>query len=81
MRGDSDVRLVTQGNAGELMPQVISTLQEQNREVQAIEERRLSFNEVFVALLERAGRTAGTEPGSIAAGEVGADGRAGGQGQ
>ena len=81
VRGDSDVRLVTQGDAGELMPQVISTLQEQHREVQAIEERRLSFNEVFVALLEQGGRTAGTAGATMAAGEVGADGRTGGQGQ
>jgi ABC-2 type transport system ATP-binding protein len=54
--GDSDVRLVTAGQAGELIPQVAAMLERNNVRVQSIEERRLSFNQVFVALLERAGR-------------------------
>ena len=40
-----------------------------------------SVGNVFVAPLERPGGAAGTEPGSIAAGEVGADGRVGRQRQ
>ncbi|MFN8512863.1 MAG: ABC transporter ATP-binding protein [Chloroflexia bacterium] len=47
---------LTVENAAALMPQVISTVQEHGGTVQAIEERRLSFNEVFIALLARAGR-------------------------
>jgi ABC-2 type transport system ATP-binding protein len=43
-------------NAGALTPQVIAVVQEAGGTVAAIEERRLSFNEVFVTLLERAGR-------------------------
>lgn len=47
---------LTVDNAGELIPQVIAAAQEDNIAVQAIEERRLSFNEVFVSLLQAAGR-------------------------
>jgi hypothetical protein len=43
-------------NSGELIPQVIAAVQAEGSTVQAIEERRLSFNEVFVTLLEAAGR-------------------------
>jgi ABC-2 type transport system ATP-binding protein len=47
---------LTVESAAVLMPQVISTIQEGGGTVQAIEERRLTFNEVFIALLARAGR-------------------------
>jgi ABC-2 type transport system ATP-binding protein len=52
---ENTVRLTVE-NAAELMPQVISTIQDAGGAVQSIEERRLSFNEVFIALLARAGR-------------------------
>ena len=52
-----------------------------NRFVHGIVRKTAFVGELFVALLERAGRAAGTEPGSLATGEVGADGRAGRQGQ
>lgn len=54
-RSDTSVRVVSQLPANEVIPQIIEILRKQGREVQSIEERRLSFNEVFVALLERAG--------------------------
>ncbi len=53
--GDDTVRL-TVDDAGGLIPQVIAAVQETGGTVTKIEERRLSFNEVFVTLLERAGR-------------------------
>ncbi len=56
--GDSEVRLVVE-DAGEIIPLVIATAQEAGTPVQQVEERRLSFNEVFVALLEQAGRKVG----------------------
>jgi ABC-2 type transport system ATP-binding protein len=52
---DSRLRLTVE-NGGELIPQIIAVVQEGGGTVQAIEERRLSFNEVFVALLQAAGR-------------------------
>lgn len=52
---DNRLRLTVE-NSGELMPQVIAAVQERGATVQAIEERRLSFNEVFVILLQAAGR-------------------------
>ena len=52
---DNRLRL-TVDHSGELMPQVIAAVQEHGATVQAIEERRLSFNEVFVTLLQKAGR-------------------------
>jgi ABC-2 type transport system ATP-binding protein len=52
---DNRLRL-TVDHSGELMPQVIAAVQERGATVQAIEERRLSFNEVFVILLQAAGR-------------------------
>jgi ABC-2 type transport system ATP-binding protein len=52
---EDTVRLTVE-NAAELMPQVISTIQDGGGTVRAIEERRLTFNEVFIALLARAGR-------------------------
>lgn len=55
-RGETDARLVVAGTAGELIPQVMAAVQGHGGTVQAIEERRLSFNEVFVTLLARAGR-------------------------
>ncbi len=56
--GDEQVRLVVE-DAAEIIPQVIAVAQGAGAPVQEIEERRLSFNEVFVALLEQAGRKAG----------------------
>lgn len=53
--GEDTVRMTVE-NAAALMPQVISTIQDSGGTVRAIEERRLSFNEVFIALLARAGR-------------------------
>ncbi len=53
----ADNRLrITVDHAGELMPQIITVAQESDATVQAIEERRLSFNEVFVILLAATGR-------------------------
>jgi ABC-2 type transport system ATP-binding protein len=46
-------------NAGALIPRIIATVQEAGGTVAAIEERQLTFNEVFVTLLERQGRDAG----------------------
>jgi ABC-2 type transport system ATP-binding protein len=43
-------------NAAALIPQVIATVQDAGGTVATIEERQLSFNEVFVTLLQRAGR-------------------------
>lgn len=54
-RGVDNVRLTVE-SAGALIPQIIAAVQESGGEVSAIEERRLSFNEVFVALLAQAGR-------------------------
>jgi ABC-2 type transport system ATP-binding protein len=51
-----DTARLTVEQAAALMPQVISAIQEGGGTVRAIEERRLSFNEVFIALLARAGR-------------------------
>lgn len=45
-------------NAGALIPQITTAIQDAGGTVTTIEERRLSFNEVFVTLLERAGRDA-----------------------
>ncbi len=52
---DARLRLTVE-DSGSLIPQVIATVQDGGGTVQAIEERRLSFNEVFVALLEASGR-------------------------
>lgn len=57
-RGDEQVRLTVE-DAGEIIPRMIATVHEAGAQVKDIEERRLSFNEVFVALLEQAGRKAG----------------------
>jgi ABC-2 type transport system ATP-binding protein len=57
-RGDQQVRLVVE-DAGEMIPQIMGAVQTAGAEVREIEERRLSFNEVFVALLKRAGRDVG----------------------
>jgi ABC-2 type transport system ATP-binding protein len=54
VRADT-VRLTVE-DAAALMPRVISTVQDAGGEVRAIEERRLTFNEVFIALLSQAGR-------------------------
>ena len=45
-------------NAGALIPRVIATVQEAGGSVDSIEERQLTFNEVFVTLLERTGHDA-----------------------
>jgi ABC-2 type transport system ATP-binding protein len=59
--GDDQLRLTVE-NAGELIPQIIATVQESGSTVQAIEEHRLSFNDVFVTLLKASGRdVSGTE--------------------
>lgn len=55
MQHEEQVRLTVE-NAGELLPIVIAAVQEAGGTVQAIEERRLSFNEVFVILLQHSGR-------------------------
>lgn len=52
---NDEARLVVE-NAAEVMPLVIAAVQESGAQVRQIEERRLSFNEVFVALLGRMGR-------------------------
>ncbi len=52
---DGILRLTVEG-ASELMPAVIATIQDAGGSVRSIEERRLSFNEVFISLLARAGR-------------------------
>lgn len=51
---EDQVRLTVE-NASELIPLVIAAVQEAGGTVQAIEERRLSFNEVFVSLLQHNG--------------------------
>lgn len=61
---DDDVRLVVD-DAAEIIPQLIGVVQEAGAQVQQIEERRLSFNEVFVALLGRAGRDISEVRGSV----------------
>ena len=53
--GDDQLRLTVE-NAGELIPQIIATVQEGGSTVQAIEEQRLSFSDVFVTLLKATGR-------------------------
>jgi ABC-2 type transport system ATP-binding protein len=54
--GDEQQLRLTVENASELIPQIIATVQESGSTVQAIEEHRLSFNDVFVALLKASGR-------------------------
>ncbi len=51
-----DTMRLTVENASALMAHVISAIQERGGTIKAIEERRLTFNEVFIALLARAGR-------------------------
>ena len=59
--GEDQLRLTVE-NAGELIPQIIAVIQEGGGTVQAIEEQRLSFNDVFVTLLKASGRdVSGTE--------------------
>ncbi len=53
--GEDRLRLTVE-NAGELIPLIIATVQEGDSTVQAIEEHRLSFNDVFVTLLKASGR-------------------------
>ncbi len=53
--GEDQLRLTVE-NAGELIPQIIAVVQEGGSTVQAIEEQRLSFNDVFVTLLKASGR-------------------------
>lgn len=55
-RAENELRIVTDQPAAVLIPLVTEASSTLGAQVQAIEERRLSFNEVFVALLERAGR-------------------------
>lgn len=52
----NDTVRLTVEDASALMPVVLSTIQEAGGTVRSIEERRLTFNEVFIALLDRAGR-------------------------
>ena len=63
-RGEESVRMVVE-DAAALIPQVIETTRGMGSDVTAIEERRLSFNEVFVALLERSGRDVGEVRGNV----------------
>jgi ABC-2 type transport system ATP-binding protein len=56
MTQEDQVRLTVE-DAGELIPRVMTAVQEGGGEVRAIEERRLSFSEVFVAILQQHGRT------------------------
>jgi ABC-2 type transport system ATP-binding protein len=56
--GEDAIQLTVE-EAGVLTPQVMATVQAAGAHVTKIDERRLSFNEVFVALLERAGHEAG----------------------
>ncbi len=53
---DEGILRLTVDGASELMPAVIATIQDAGGTVRSIEERRLTFNEVFISLLARAGR-------------------------
>ena len=53
---EDQIRLTVE-DAAESMPRVMEAVQEGGGAVQAIEERRLSFSEVFVAILQEHGRT------------------------
>jgi len=53
---DEGVLRLTVETASEVMPAVITAIQEGGGTVRSIEERRLTFNEVFISLLARAGR-------------------------
>lgn len=55
-RGENDIRLTTDQPAAVLIPLITEAMSTLDIQVQAIEERRLSFNEVFVALLARSGQ-------------------------
>lgn len=55
--GHEDQIRLTVDDAAALIPQVMTAVQEGGGTVQAIEERRLSFSEVFVKLLQQNGRT------------------------
>jgi ABC-2 type transport system ATP-binding protein len=63
-RSREQVRLRVE-DARAVIPQVTAAVQAAGGTVAAIEERRLSFNEVFVALLERAGRDVGAVRGNV----------------
>ncbi|MGN6756171.1 MAG: ABC transporter ATP-binding protein [Thermomicrobiales bacterium] len=54
---EDELQLTTE-NAGALMSQVVNTVQAAGAHAAKVEERRLSFNEIFVTLLERAGHQA-----------------------
>lgn len=56
MTQEDQIRLTVE-DAGELIPQVMTAVQEGGGTVRAIEERRLSFSEVFVTILQQHGRT------------------------
>ena len=56
MTQEDQLRLTVE-DAGALIPRVMTAVQEGGGTVQAIEERRLSFSEVFVAILQQNGRT------------------------
>lgn len=62
-RGENEVRIVSDEPAAVIIPLVTEAMSAQGVLVQSIEERRLSFNEVFVALLERSGRRTGEVSG------------------
>jgi len=53
---EDQLRLTVE-DASALIPRVMTAVQESGGTVQAIEERRLSFSEVFVAILQQNGRT------------------------
>ena len=55
LNSEGVLRLTVEG-ASEVMPAIISTVQDGGGTVRSIEERRMSFNEVFISLLARSGR-------------------------
>jgi ABC-2 type transport system ATP-binding protein len=56
MTQEDQIRLTVE-DASELIPRVMTAVQEGGGTVRAIEERRLSFSEVFVTILQQNGRT------------------------